>query len=109
MPIKRLLMGREGTNPSRPPLPVVRHVTVDRDRISPFLHGMARVIDVGGCLRQADAAGARRAYRELIEELDHSGIDVVIIGRDWEALGQDFQFVVGTAVDQGTLTEATYE
>ena len=109
MPVKRLLMGRKGTNPFRPPFRVGHRVALGRDRRSPFLHGMARVIDVGGCLKEADAETARRAYRELIEELKHSGVDVVIMGRDWDAIGQDFQLAVGNAVDQGTLTQAAYE
>ena len=109
MPMKRSLILQKGTNPSRPPFRVGHRFALDLYQRSSFLNGMARVIDVGGCLRKADAKAARRSYRELIEELAHSSVDVVMIGRDWDAVGQDFQFAVGTAVDRGALTEAAYE
>lgn len=109
MPVKKFLMGREGSNPSRPPLHIVHRVALDSDRRSPFLHGMTRAVDVGGCLRQTNAEAARRLSRELIAELASPDVDVVIIGGDWDAVGQDFRFVAGTAVSQGTLAETTYE
>ena len=96
MPVKKFLMGRASTNRSRPELRAIHHVALDSDRSWPFLRGMARVIDVGGALRETDAEAARKEYRELIKALRRRNIDVVTIGSDLDAVGQDFRCVIGS-------------
>ena len=100
MSVKKFLMGRAGSYQVRPESRTVHRVALDSDRSLPFLRGMARVIDVGGALRETNAEAARREYRELIKALRRRNVDVMIIGSDLDAMGQDFRRVIGPAADR---------
>lgn len=65
------------------------------DRQSPFVHGLARAIDVGGHLRAVDVEAARKMKCQCIETLNHPDADQIAIYRAWDAVGGYFHGVIG--------------
>ena len=109
MAMKNPLLRWRGESKHRRMRRARHHALRNFARKPPLVRGLARTVDVGGLLRDADVESALRARREIAEALKRSGLDVVVIGEDWDTVGRDFQSVVGPAVGKVASTEAGHE
>ena len=109
MPKAKIAVWTRGKSPNRRVIRVGNRIVMDHGRRSPFLHGMAKAIDVGGLLREADVVSARRTRCRRMEELQRSSVDTLAIDEAWGAVGGYFQRVIGSPAGRTTAVEAANE
>ena len=76
-----------------------RHYIVSHyDDASPFVHGMARVVDVGGLLRTTNVGAVRQVQSGRLKALKQTNHNAVTTHRVMGRVGTYFQRVIGQPI-----------
>ena len=101
MPRTRRRIAKQGYRRTRRGDRVGHRIFISHEHRSPFVHGMARTVDVGGILRDVDIVAARRAWSENSKALKCPDTDSATLSLAWDAVGGYFRRVIGPVVGGG--------
>ena len=109
MAMKNPLWWRRGDGRIRRVRRARHHSLRDFHPKSPFVRGMARAVDAGGLLREADFLITCKFIRKQSEELARPDADIIAISSDWDALGRHYRHAIGQSDERISLIKAANE